>query len=816
MASKQKTHLKAQKDIRSSKIAYFDVLTVQDVSSTIDVLTGSTDLLPEIVAELNPYLTKFLLRVIRDVTHLKSTHSLREYYAACKRRYDDLSRICSVLLLADEGDFNVSRLDSHGGKRQYIFNSPNRKVVITCNETDYYVGTKHPRSYSPLFRALTEIVFALVSLRDQGVMSVADFADQLYQLSIVITTIGKVYEDIRGGDQFKDEEYRETIVRVNKKHDLDHDSEYFSLFQELRKDIEEGLSDPSKCKRYVKDIVKAIPREMTAFQPEDYYVSMKSTGTLYKGKRIPGLYASILETDPVISGDELIGYKSAYNSHKDESCTQFDRKSILIKQHKLPYRLIHMAINPIQDRAFYYHNRLMEVLNQIGPDCTMNQNKGVTFALKITAPKFRLAKKSNIYCLDISKATDTLNKEFQRECIAILFGDEHAQNWHQLVTGEHKLVDGKKILSTFTPQCGQPQGYGSSFPAFAWVHHVVMRLIMLKHNMQDSNPLDFYRVLGDDSIMSVVDTDGEILRSYISCCQFINWDTNESKGYIYRYGTNDAPFAEFAKIRVLDGKIMTPIPIRLLLNAIHSPGGYLGYQWWLTKFFKRRSIYDVFDYLTQNYPGNIDERHLLVMGGLGSLGIEVYQDFGDLPESNQLDEKLKTLLLAAYFRGRLKSTIMNQFLPDYLIGEPDCDARKDPFLNDKFEKELLNLIENLDHKYLKVIENNEQLINAVHEVFGDEIPSHGVTPLKLSASERDQIYSACESLLLIQEWETIPDYDSFLTNIRKALDILTRFNPRSRVKDARNQSELLGTTVQTMEQFFNVFPELLGDMEEAI
>jgi len=378
---------------KMNKLAYFDLLNVESVTPTVQNLLEGQNILPELKEELEGYLTQFLLRVINDISHLKSVDSLKEYYEACKRRYNDLSRICAILLTADDGELIVHRKDAQGNLKQYIFGSVNKGITVSIGDSQFELGTKRPRSYGALFRGLAELTYAISELYRCGEFDAKEYHDSLKSVSIVITTLGKVYEDIRGGHQFKKQEYRDSIARVNQTHQLDKSSKYWLLFQQFQRDLEEGKSNYLNCKRYIKDIVRAIPKALPAYTDNDLYISFKSTGTSYRGNRIPGLYASIVETDTTNINDDLIGYNSTYNKSVNMDAVQYDRKTILIPQHKLPYRMIHMASNPIQDRANYYHNRLMDVLRQIPTDCTLNQTKGVSFARKVTSPSYRIKSK---------------------------------------------------------------------------------------------------------------------------------------------------------------------------------------------------------------------------------------------------------------------------------------------------------------------------------------------------------------------------------------------------------------------------------------
>lgn len=796
---------------KHKQIAYMDLLSKDKVSQLCTNLMLPMTM-PQVMKDYcNQEIANFLCAIQNDVMHLKSVHSLEEYYQACKDRYQDLSSICQHLLTADDEGIQVARKRSDGSFGYYLIGKNNRKVVLFQNGEEFFSRHRRPGSYKYLFRMIPEIIETLNILTNSGDLDFDEYHTIIRELSLVITTIAKVYEDIRGGYKFQEAEYQKAISRMEATHELDHDSKYWELFNIVRKDIEEGINQPRFAKTYIKDICQAISQPIRPFEFEDYHFSLKSTGTSWNDKPIPGLFASMIEVDNTTSNDDLIGYVSHYNKESLPNVKQFDRKSIMIKQHKLDYRLIHMASNAIQDRANYYHRRLVQRLDKLRTDCTKDQSKGITFAKLVTSPNYRAKWHNNVYCLDISKATDTLNQEFQKEVISIFLGREHADNWSNIVTGVHSMVYRQKVLCQFTQHCGQPQGYKSSFPSFALVHHIVMRMTMRAHGLEDMNPADFYRVLGDDSIISVVDTEEQdILHTYVEICQFINWDINLNKGYKYLYG-EDSAFAEFAKVRVLDGEYCTPIPIRLLINSTESEESMLSYLWWISKYFRRLDIVQALYWVKEVFPQLTSEKAGSLLY-LAELGISIFKDFDRSSDTNQSLDHEKVLCYLAYIKCKLRQTILNQFIPDSLLSEKDKlkQEKLDSLIGGKFESELFPMIEDVNHKYLQLLQRNEDIIQIVKSFFNSStMEAIGIASLQLNDAEKDSIIHSCEILEGLEGYQIVPPFDEVQSNLDSTLKILQRFNHRSEVTSAQNESELYDNYCISFMQYLETYEQEL-------
>lgn len=779
---------------RPTKLAWMDTLSVDKIPSVLNQLFVPTTLGADERRLLQLPLEQFARAMIRTVSDQRDVKNLRQFYDACKRRYQDLSELVMFLLSADDEGLGVQRVDSKGEHRAYLIGRRNRKVVLTGGQDgNWFLKQRNPGCYRYLFRCLPDLLAVLQMKLQGGLIDSDKYMSDLRDVCLVISTMGKIYEDIRGGSAFEDSEYDLTITRMGQTHDLDHGSEWYGVYQSVVQDIREGI-DTGRPKRYVRDICLAIPRELRPFGHTDYHVSFRSTGTRYNNRSLPGLYAAIVETDPLLGevDDELIGYTSEYNQSLVPSVEQIERKSIMITQHKLDYRLIHMAANAIQDRASYYHNRLAKVLDKLLPDCTTAQGKGKTFAQLVTSPKYRSEHHNNIYCLDISKATDTLNQEFQQMCMEVVFGPQHAGNWRRIVSGTHKLVKRGVIVHEFEPSVGQPQGYKSSFPAFAWVHHIVMRMVMKHNGLENTEPSTFYRVLGDDSIISHPDPEENILRDYIGVCSWINWTVHPSKGYLYRWSIdNDMAFAEFAKVRYLNGKVCTPIPIRLLTKSVDSPSGMIGFLAWIAQNGVRPVyISEVLDRVTARWP--LTEVQQIAIFYLQLVPDTLYSVFRGDWQDVIPDNQTLGVIYTAYMMSKIEQTLLDQFIPDDFLEVPmeQKKERTSPFLDSKLEDILLPLAENPNNKYWRVLEHNELLINALSELFGPV--SLAVGALHLTDKEVNAVYSACEYLMSL-EYGGTPTLEEAKPVFDEALKVLSRYNPRSDVRHSLEQGELLPT-----------------------
>lgn len=347
----------------------------------------------------------------------------------------------------------------------------------------------------------------------------------------------------------------------------------------------------------------------------------------YKNKRItiPGLFASCVEPDyfkelnPENNLDNIIGFKQEYNINKEFTksiqVNSKRRASLAIKQKKPKPRIIHPLNNSEQDRLSYYHNLLARVLSNVRSDCTFNQQSG-PLHIKYVMDKHQ---DWSIYSLDLSSATDTFSLGLQWLVLKDLIfsnmdsAEELSDTWLNIMTSKTSINIGSKERC-FTFANGQPQGFLSSFPSFALEHHIVM-LTVLRLFDPEMDPEQFYRVLGDDGLLTAKDYDCVLPQLYLKEVNSANVECNLKKGYLYnpRVPKMSVKIAEFAKYLILDGVELTPIPTKLLVTE-EKFNNYIGLAAWYSdhrqtkwsveelKFF----LHEMDDWNSKNYSNIID------------------------------------------------------------------------------------------------------------------------------------------------------------------------------------------------------------------
>lgn len=733
----------------------------------------------------------FIINLDRSMKRLGSEHNALSFYDACKSRYDLLYRKINEILDHLASDPKIVLGKPHGKKVYNLGTNTCIFFILEYEESDEILSVNlidniNPKAYKFLYKAVANLLidqYQLDEITDQE-----EKIENLRRSFMCILTIAKIYENFRGNEKINLYLEEQAYLRLSLD-DFKLSESILNDFKSVCDDIDKGRKAPT----YVKDLTRAyrvatqLPMD---YIDSDYHISCRSTGTKYGNKSINGLLSSILEVDNYRNCrfDELTGYKSHYNIESCPKADQYDRKTISIEQNKLDRRVIHMASNPIQDRVNYYHNRLANLLQVIPTDCTFNQPKGILFATLSTQSNVLNSKRHNIYSLDLSKATDTLSKEFQELCLSIFFGTEMSQEWTNLVSGIHKFEFRDKEVRELRQKRGQPQGYKSSFPAFALAHHIVMRIVMKRCHLESLDPQEFYRILGDDSIIAVNDPDLIVRDTYIQVCKEVGWECNPSKGYTFIWGKDASATAEFAKIRVRDGKVFCPLPLPTFLSLKSDRMvDNLPALLWYSKNINQLSSTDVVDRLEslgiKVFKKTFDMIFYLAEFQLG--------EFAALKKFKvDIDQNVQLNVLLAYFYNKLKSTILEEWLPTHLGGSGKSSRIKtDPFLGFDKELEFLDLIEDDNHKYWIILDNNERIIHQLNILFGKSSTNLSVARLQMSEDDKDIIYQACELLITGLEKDINPQ--SFITIVDKAIGVLNQYNPRRSHESYQRESSYL-------------------------
>lgn len=649
---------------------------------------------------------KFLRSFIRITKNLKG-NQIDEFEDACKSRVDEITRLSVAVMQREEGSIvTISKDLNHDV--QYS-NWP-KGITLSVEGVDIYSLDHDPRCYRHLFNGFYIGLGILRDQYDSGRIEDEDYDNQVRYLCIVISSIANVYLDLRGNKTYNTLSEKKSFSRLTQVHKLDKTSDYWITFLTVCQDIEIGRVNPRQSPRYVRSLLKGIRlgKSGKEYTDSDYSISMRSSNTFWEGTRVPALYASLIES-PTYKPSVIPGYDPDYRSFVDGHDVKTSRvRSISIEGSKLSRRIIHIFDNEAQDRMNYFHNRLSNILRHYNCDCTFDQSKGVRFAKELTLdPGYR-----NIYSLDISKATDTLSQEFQNLVISMFFNKEMVDEWFDIVSMPRVFTfsDGSEV--DYVQTVGQPQGVKSSFPAFAMVHHIILLMLMKHEGLEDMEASDFYRVLGDDSIFSIEDGDLTVRNTYIDICKWVNWEVNPLKGYTYRMGVDVAPIAEFAKERFVNGLEFSPIPIKMLLNTVVDDQYHYLLRWWSSKHVKRQSL----EWFIQFIFGEIEDFNLLTWTILCQEGLGIAKDFNC--SSEKFPDDLRLWVLSTYFLRSLEGTLLDSFVPSRKTTKWDHSKWSDPFLNSKWEKLLLPLNGSVYPKYLRMVDNNEDIILKLDSIFG--------------------------------------------------------------------------------------------------
>lgn len=764
-----------------------------DRASFMDAARQMLEVVPttsEVEARVLELIGRFASEFSRIASHMSKPEIISEFVSACKDRFQDLTRlngiICTDAKDLDEVDVYIEmNSGTHQFNGRWSRTSHVYGLTIDDEILDLWSCDRRPGCYKWLF--LADLLMISWAAKADSLECDAWEAASWY--STVICSIGRLYEDIRPNVAYVEQSEQEALSRLVATHDLDHESVYYQKLFELFDDIREG------SKTYIRDISSALRKSELItnrqYSYRDYHLSMRKTGSKFKGKSYPGLYSALFESDQrtpeSANFDDFTGYVSHYNQNPTEQVEQPGGKTISIEQHKVDRRIIHMGDNPRQDRLNYVHRRLQDFLNLLPEDCTKNQNRGIDFAIKVTDPAYRMQFGNNVYSLDISKATDTIDLEFQELCLRLLFPDEIVDYWIMISKSPRKFYFTSGKVCEYVQTCGQAQGYKSSFPSFAWCHHIVMRLLMLITDHTDMKPQDFYRVLGDDSIISCPDPTEEVLDRYIDICQWINWSTNRSKGYV-AHSSEQYAFAEFAKKRVLNGVINTPIPGKLILNAEKTANGTIGLFQWISENYKALYLRDVW----RNSPklsSMYNEEEISFIERVASCGLlPCFDGWKDQLEARPqlVPDKEKMIYCMSYFLCKLDSTLIDQMLPDNLreVTKNGFDPSKLNFLlGTSEEEELFDLAEDSGNKYYEMIQLNSDMIDYINHVLygGDKKPytlSWIALELELTSQEEDRIFRCLEILDNFSRGICPNDVVGSLLTFEETNRILTRFNPR--------------------------------------
>lgn len=764
--------------------------------------------LKQLAKEVLLYTDKFATAFFRIKDNLKAYH-LGSFVDACKSRSDDLMNLLSTLSKQGE-EVTIVVVTSNNEIQVSSLRYLRSKVdIYTLSEVDeddiqnVYTIHSDPKFYSHLMVGMLKVMQRANHLRN---VNKQEF-DYCMRLSLLLVSFSRIYLEFRSNIELWDAQEEKIFVELQREHQLDTSSHVYTVFQAVVADIKEGKLP------YIQEMRRAIDSQQellnSPFSEKDYYYSGRSTPSSVKGwtKQV-SLVSSAWEVDPFVGHpiDEEIGYVSRYNKNAPKGYSDPGIATLAINQHKLKARIIHLASNPIQDRCNYLRRRLASILKNNPCDCTVDQFAGVSFALKVTSPLYREKNKyPGVLCLDFSNATDLLDQQFQCECLELIFNKPIVQFWKDISKLPKEFRFRKGFRKLYKQLTGQPQGILGSFDSFALAHHLIMLMVMRMCGLTKTPSREFYRILGDDSIINTVkyDPDGVVLESYMEVCSWANLDINVGKSHITR-SEDKIALAEFAKVTVLDGEIMSPPPIRILSRVESGTTNYYSFTtaiWMLEHGF---DMPDILQQLLRKWFGYDSETLLasevLMFGG-------IIPQFAKFHQPGRFSDEQRSKLALCYLVTKIKGTIAENLLSDKqredlsLVGYKLTDAIESVIpTNPDF---VLDQIEDLEHKLLIAINKNLLLEDSIKSILGLSDTRLLLPLIDLTEDEIRAIFTVSDCLALAE----VNQLDgrslmSILTNsqVMKSLD---RFQMRSFHKHTAREISYLSESLDLNRILFH-------------
>lgn len=739
-----------------------------------------------------------------------------DWVDSCKQRDKELSKVLGRIIDSDETlELVIVSRSLQGYKEAYTADDigycPRKFAIIGIEEediVDIFINEKQPKIYGCLFVAMFKVASACreTMSRDQSLFK------NLCDLAFSILEIAGLYNETSpDAEHWKLQELKTLQILENPPTRKDDDV-VMQAFLQVMDDIRHSN------KPYVKEIQDAIRSRRrycaSQFSDDDYYYSVKSDPAFIPGFKFKqSLIKSMLEDDPLAGCpfDEVTGYKSAYNKSVPEGYYAPWIKTIHIPNPgKYKTRAIHLAISAIQDRCCYIHNRLYSVNRAIPSDCTADQENGQRFTCKITDPVYREDHGwSSVLAFDWSNATDKMWQWFQEECLKLVFDETIVEFWHTVSTckKEFWFKDGtKKVYHQIN---GQPQGLLGSFDAFAFAHHIIMLMTMQLSGLEDYKGSDFYRVLGDDSIITSItfDPNNYVGDNYVRICAWANMEIERSKSSEI-LSNNKVALVDFAKVKVLNGQYFSPIPCRLANRIGKHNQDYYAFSSALWQgnhgYFKPEWFKELTD---RYYPSEEDNRlaHLLIESGVIPSFRKV--GFNDLL-LRQSPEGLKASL--CYAINKVKASFISGLLGDKTkecLDIMDKESSEDA-LTTLLPESLATVwdkVENIDHKINIALENNLSKEATIREIFAcsQDQARLMAAGLSITQEEFESIRQTLELMsLAVDAPDTIELFRDSISGLMDRLSVLDRLQYRSLYKRNALDSIILRRSIKTYRKLF--------------
>jgi len=757
---------------------------------------------------------------------LKGMHDTIDvnWVTACKSRHQELFDVFSAIVQQSE-ETEVVILTRSGKvlNLDQLTYAPKRYLVkgvdIEDEILDIYISNNYPKMYAPLFVAMFKVSLACQKTRE----SEPELFAELKSLAFSLYERGGLYNETNPDKWEWRRQEQSTLDILTKEPTRKENERVKKAFNNVLRDIREGIEflkmrHRDSVKPYVLEICQAIVATErychSSYTDDDLYLSMAADAAKIKELSDLGIRSSLLksalEVDPLCDCefDKHVEYVSHYN--KGDYKGPWIITIQIPNPGKFKTRSIHLTISAIQDRCAYIHNRLAALLARIPSDCTKDQSKGIRFTLQITDPTWRENRNwPSVLAYDWSNATDKLWSYFQEAVLGLIFDKEVVDFWHLVSSCDKEFRHKDGSVTPYHQVNGQPQGLLGSFDAFALAHHIIMLMTMQLSDKEDILGSQFYRVLGDDSIICSVTNDkyNIVGNMYMEVCEWCNVPINIVKSTQVLW---DQPVAlvEFAKIHALNGEYFSPIPERLA-NRIgkHNQDYYAfaGAFWGQRHGMDNRGMIES---LIDRYYQGEDENHLakvLMFSGI----IPSYADLGfSDPVLSETEEAIQLAL--CYWYNKIKATFALNALSDKAKERLNfADKEMKDALLEMIPEQLTWLFDRVqdhNHKLMKAIEQNldkESVIKQLLDCSSDQALVIAAS-VKLTVDEANGIMAVVDMIeTLTENPAMISFYNSDIRNLDSRLKSLERLNYRSVYKRDSLNSKIFRSTLETYFKLFS-------------
>jgi hypothetical protein len=289
---------------------------------------------------------------------------------------------------------------------------------------------------------------------------------------------------------------------------------------------------------------------------KSFWTLLEDTAVFYRHAR------ALIRMDPGKSGlsreaileRKLDGLGSAKNAHGYG-------KSVCGRLALLPeaagkIRVVALADVWTQWALHPLHKWLFEILREIPQDGTYDQLAPVKELLK------RVSQDTVIFSYDLSAATDRIPVVIQARLLGVIFGEDFAEAWKNLLVGRPYVVServarenglGSRFLRYAV---GQPMGAYSSWGMLALVHHAMVQFSA--HRAGIKGWFTLYAVLGDDIVIA----DARVAAKYRALCRALGVEIGLAKSLVSTGQT-----LEFAKRLFFNGKDVSGLPAKFWAAA---------------------------------------------------------------------------------------------------------------------------------------------------------------------------------------------------------------------------------------------------------